>query len=129
MALPSPLAHWKLAADARDGAGTHHGQMDGKDVYSWNRIPSMAVFQGRFFAGTSTCHTIASARPHSEVDRVYSIEAGRNASFDEDLGAQWRHVAIAREARHLRLYIDGRLVFSSAPLEGQERDLTNANLC
>ena len=46
-------------------------------------------------------------------------------SFDDDLGSQWRHVAIARDAHHLCLYIDGRPVSSSAPLGEQRLDLAN----
>jgi len=102
-----------------------HKDIDERDVYSWNRVPSMAVFRGRLFAGTSTCHGIASARPHPEVGRVYSIEAGRNVSFDADLGSEWRQVAVVRETGHLRLYLDGRLVASSLPLDGQRLDLAN----
>lgn len=103
----------------------HNDQIDERDVHSWNRIPSMAVFQGRLFAGTSTCHGIASAQPHPEVGRVYSVEAGRNVSFDEDLGSQWRHIAIVRDAQHLRLYVDGRPVASSSPLGEHRLDLAN----
>lgn len=101
----------------------HNEEMRPTDIYSWNRVPSMAVFRGRLFAGTSTCHGIASAEPHPEVGRVYSIEAGRNASFDGDLGTQWRHVAVVREVERLRLCVDGRAAAASAPWGGRPLDL------
>jgi hypothetical protein len=76
--------------------------MDPGDIRSWNRVPCMAVFQGRLFAGTSTCHGIAAAHPHPDVGRVFSAEAGRNVSFDGDLGPEWRHVAIVRDVVDLQ---------------------------
>ncbi len=102
----------------------HNDSLDPADVYSWNRVPSMAVFRGRLFAGTSTCHGIAAADPHPEVGRVFSLEAGYNASFDGDLGGSWRHLTLVREARRLRLYVDGRSVGFSSPFDGAGPDLS-----
>jgi hypothetical protein len=105
------------------GRLVHNEQMNPTDIFSWNRVPCMAVFQGRLFAGTSTCHGIASAAPHPGVGRVWSVEAGRNACFDGDLGSRWRHVAVVRGAERLTIYVDGAAAASSAPWGGQCLDL------
>lgn len=88
--------------------------MDVKNIQSWNRVPCMTVFQGRLFCGTSTCHGNASDRPHLQVGRVYSVEAGVNVSYDDDLGGGWHQIKFVRDAAELRLFIDGKLVSQSA---------------
>ncbi len=113
-------ANWTLMEQL-----VHNEQMDPEDVYSWNRAPCLTVFQGRLFVGTSTCHGIASENPHSQVGRVYSVEAGRNASFDGDLGATWRHVAAIREGERLQLYVDGDRVATSPAFTADRFDLEN----
>jgi len=110
----------------RLGRLVHNEQMDPEDVYSWNRVPCMAVFRGRLFAGTSTCHGIASDQPHRDVGRVFSIEAGRNATFDDDLGTAWRHVAAVRDTAELRLYVDGKPVGRSSSFAPADFDLADA---
>ena len=99
--------------------------MNRDDAYSWNRVPCLTVFQGRLFAGTSTCHGIASDDPHPDVGRVCSFEAGRNVSFDGDLGRTWRHVTVVRGADRLRLYIDGQESAQSATINEDRFDLIN----
>ena len=111
---------WTRIARLVENAG-----LDVKDIQSWNRVPSMAVFQGRLFASTSSCHGNASAQPHPHVGRVYSIEAGRNVSFDDDLGAGWHQITFVRDATELRLLIDDKLVARSATFVADEFDLTN----
>lgn len=116
----------------RDGEWTlitrlvNNEQMDPKDIYSWNRVPCLTVFRGRLFAGTSTCHGIASDNPHPQVGRVYSMEAGRNVSFDDDLGSTWRHIAAVRQSGRLKLYVDGKPVGVSEPFSDDQFDLSNS---
>jgi hypothetical protein len=112
--------HWTRIARV-----VHNDAFDERDIRTWNRVPCMAVFQGRLFAGTSTCHGNASARPHPQVGRVYSIETGRNVAFDDDLGAGWHQVTFVRDETELRLFIDGKLVSRSATFVAGDIDLTN----
>ncbi|MDP6775709.1 MAG: hypothetical protein QGI83_02970, partial [Candidatus Latescibacteria bacterium] len=103
----------------------HNDDMNREDVYSWNRVPCLTVYQGRLFAGTSTCHGIASDEPHPEVGRVLSVEAGRSVGFDRDLGREWRHIAAVRASDVLRLYVDGQEAAISASLNPHPFDLAN----
>jgi len=100
--------------------------LDEKDVRTWNRVPCMTVFQGRLFAGTSSCHGNASDHPHPQVGRVYSMEAGRNVSFDDDLGPGWHQITFVRDETELRLFVDDKLVSRSAAFVASDYDLDNA---
>jgi hypothetical protein len=54
------------------------------------------------------------------------MEAGRNVSYDDDLGPGWKHLAAVRERGILKLYVDGRLVSRSAPQDPAEYDVSTA---
>jgi hypothetical protein len=99
-------------------------QWDARSLPSWNRVPCVTVFEGRLYAGTSTCHGRHDDGPIDQVGRVYSFEAGRSVSFDRGLGADWTHIAAVRAGDRLKLYVNGRLVAASAPMEGSW-DITN----
>lgn len=105
------------------GRLVHNPAMDENDVRTWNRVPCLTGFRGRLFAGTSSCHGDAAEQP--DVGRVYSIEAGRNVSFDDDLGSGWHEIAFERDATELRLSIDGKLVGRSAAFNTGDYDLSN----
>ncbi len=79
----------------------------------YRRAWSMAVYQGKLFCGTLPS------------GRVFCLEAGRNATGDYALEPGWRHVAAVRGAGRLLLYIDGRLVATSAAFEPAQYNLTN----
>lgn len=55
----------------------------------------MAVYKGRLFVGTLP------------PGRVQSIEVGRNMTLDRAFPTGWHHVAAVREAKRLRLFVDG----------------------
>jgi hypothetical protein len=73
----------------------------------------MAEFQGRLFCGTLPS------------GRVLSLEAGRNVTYDHGLAPGWRHLAATREGGRLKLYVDGKLVATSAPFDPESYDLSN----
>ena len=98
---------------------------DPKASGTWARVPSMAGFQGRLFAGTSNCDSVAEEDPRADTGSVFSFEAGRNVSLDDDLGDGWHHLAFVRDETELRLSIDGRLVSRSASFNAHDFDLTN----
>ena len=98
---------------------------DPKVARSWARVPSMAGFQGRLFAGTSNCDSVAEQSPREDTGSVFSFEAGRNVSLDDDLGDGWHQLAFVRDETELRLSVDGRLVSRSEPFAAHDFDLTN----
>jgi len=114
-----------------DGQWTNLGrlvqneQLVEKNIWTWNRVPCLTVFRGRLFAGTNSCHGDAAEKPHPHVGRVYSIEAVRNVSFDDDLGSDWHEIAFERDATELRLSIDGKLFERSAAFTAGDYDLSN----
>ncbi len=93
--------------------------------HSWSRVTCMAEFGGRLFCGTSTCYGRYDQSNPSESGRVYSMEAGKNVSFDDDLGGNWRHVVAVREKSAVRLYVDGRLAATSSAFDDGDYDLSN----
>ena len=93
---------------------------------SWNRVPCLTVFQGRLYAGTSTCHGRADADCSSDAGKVFAYEAGKCVSFDDDLGCDWRHVAAVMEADCLKLYVDGKLTATSSGFPDGAYDLCSS---
>jgi len=81
---------------------TRIGRVDHTPDVKFRRAWSMAVKDGRLFVG---------ALPSG---RVLSIEAGRNATHDEEFPSDWHHIAAARGENGLTLYVDGQQVAESA---------------
>jgi len=92
---------------------------------SWRRVPCMTVFQGRLFCGTSTANGAADANLTDESGKVFSWEAGKCVSYDDDLGAAWRHLVAVREESRLKLYVDGKLTATSSSFDGTKYDISN----
>lgn len=92
---------------------------------TWDRVPCMTVYKGRLYCGTGTCQGRGSAAFTYDVGKVFSFEAGKCVSYDEDLGAEWRHIAAVREKDKLKLYVDGRLVSSSTSFDAAKFDVSN----
>jgi len=86
------------------------GNLDDTPV-ALRRVWSMAVYNGRLFAGTLP------------GGKVQSFEAGRMATHDSRLPGGWHHVAAVRDQRHLRLYLDGVEVGCSSPFHADDFDL------
>jgi hypothetical protein len=79
----------------------------------YRRVWTMAVFQGRLFAGTLP------------AGRVHSIEVGKNATYDTALEPGWRHIVAVKGSDRLRLYLDGKQVASSSPFDPTDYNLSN----
>jgi len=73
---------------------------------------SMAVYQGKLFAGTLPS------------GRVLSLEAGRCVTYDRELPSGWRHIAAVKAGGLLKLYVDGRCVAGSSPFDPADYDLS-----
>lgn len=96
-----------------------------EDVHRLNRVPGMAVFQGKLFGGTSTCFGRYDPEVPPEAGRVFAMEAGKNVTYDDDLGAGWKHVAAVREKGRLRLYVNGELKTTSPAFDSSDYDISS----
>jgi len=94
-------------------------------IETWNRVPCMAVYQGRLYAGTSTCHGRADANDKTDAGKVFSWEAGKCVSYDHDLGTEWRHLAAVRQKDRLKLYVDGKLIVTPSAFKPADYDVSN----
>jgi hypothetical protein len=67
----------------------------------------MTAYQGSLFMGSSTCYARYEAARHPSEADACAMEAGKNVTFDDDLGSGWKHLAIVKARGRLKLYIDG----------------------
>ena len=95
------------------------------DGHTWFRVTCLTLFQGRLYAGTSTCFGRYDPEVPPEAGRVHSMEAGKNVSYDDDLGAGWKHVVAVREKGHLKLYVNGELKSTSAAFDNSDYDISS----
>ena len=93
-------------------AWTRIARLDHTPDVKYRRVWSMAVFQGRLFAGVLPS------------GHVHSIEIGKQVTYDRPLSAGWHHVVAARDGRQLKLYVDGELVGTSTQFDPAAYDLT-----
>jgi len=84
----------------------------------------MTVFQGRLYAGTSTCHGRADKNALADVGRVVAMEAGKSVSYHKDLPPNWSHLAAVRQAGRLKLYVDGRQCTMSSAFDTADYDIS-----
>lgn len=101
------------------------GQPTRQEVAEWSRVTSLTIHAGRLFASIGSCTSSIQDAPADVRGRVFSFEAGKCVSYEQDLGPGWKHVAAVRQGGVLKLYIDGRLEAESTPFEPSEYDLTN----
>jgi hypothetical protein len=92
---------------------TKVGRLDHTPDAKYRRAWTMAEFQGRLFCGTLPS------------GRVFSIEAGRNVTYDRELAAGWHHLAATKRGASVRLYVDGKTVATSRSFEVGNFDLTD----
>jgi hypothetical protein len=71
----------------------------------------MAEFDGRVF-----CSTLPSGR-------IYSYQAGASVMSGSAVPAGWRHVAAVKQSDRLQLYLDGKQIVRSMPLDATQFDL------
>ncbi len=102
------------------------GRANRKQVNEWGRVTSLAIHRGRLFAGLGNCTSAIRDNPaDGEVfGKVFSIEAGKCVSYDEDLGPGWKHIAAIRERDVLKLYINGKLVAKSSAFTPGDYDFS-----
>lgn len=96
-----------------DPQWTQVARLDLTSEVRYRRTWTMAVFQGRLFAGTLPS------------GHVHSVEIGRNVTYDHALPSGWVHLAAVRDTNQLKLYVNGKLVASSATFDAGEYDIAN----
>jgi len=103
------------------------GKATTKQVNEWSRVTSLAIHEGKLFAGIGSCTSAVvdtPADPANVLGKVFSMEAGRCVSHDDDLGPGWKHLAAIRERGLLKLYVDGKLVAQSSSFDPAEYDVS-----
>lgn len=91
---------------------TSTGRLDFTDT-EYRRAWSMAVYQGRLFCGLLPS------------GHVHALEAGKAVTYDHELGAGWRHLVAMRQAKRVKLYVDGRRVATSTEFNPAGFDIAN----
>lgn len=100
------------------------GKLSRDQVNVMGRLTSLTVFDGKLFASTGSCTSSILDAPRETRGKVYSMEAGKVASYDDDLGPGWKHVVAMREGGQLKLFIDGKLVAESATFDPADYDVS-----
>jgi hypothetical protein len=103
------------------------GKASSKLVKEWSRVTSLAIHEGRLFAGIGNCTSAVVDTPMDPFDvlgKVFSIEAGKCVSFDDDLGPGWKHLVAVRERGQLKLYVDGKLAAKSSSFDPADYDVS-----
>jgi len=98
--------------------------MSKKDVKEASRVTSMTIFNGKLFASIGSSTSSILDAPADVRGKVFSMEAGKVASYDNDLGPGWKHISAVRSGGLLKLYIDGKLAAKSSTFDPAEYDLT-----
>jgi hypothetical protein len=100
------------------------GSASREQYNNWSRVTSLTVHDGKLFASTGSCTSSVLDAPADVRGKVFSMEAGKMASYGDDLGAGWKHVAAVREGGRLKLYLDGTLVATSTEFDPADFDVS-----
>lgn len=96
------------------------------NAQDYSRVSSLTVYNGKLFATITTSRGSAKAEPTDNIrGKVYAMEAGKNVSYDDDLGSGWKHLTAVKDGDKLTLYVNGRLVAASSHFESAEYDISN----
>lgn len=105
----------------------HRPDWEVNDYPTWMRVLCLTSFQGRLYACTGSCKGRAlDAAIDDSLGRVSSIQAGQVVSHEHDIGGEWTHLAVVRDGRRLKLYVNGQLAATSDELrDGPGFNLTH----
>jgi hypothetical protein len=95
-----------------------------EQVNEMGRVTSLTVYDGKLFASTGSCTSARQDSPLDNRGKVFSMEAGKSASYDQDLGAGWKHLVAMRQGGELKLFIDGKFTAKSTSFEPGEYDVS-----
>lgn len=92
----------------------------------WSRVTSMTVYNGKLYASTGNNTTSPEDAPTDGFrGKVFCMEAGKNASFDYDIGHGWKQITAVRRNGYLELFIDGKMVKKTTKFNSEKFDLNN----
>jgi len=101
------------------------GKLSRQQVNVMGRLTSLTVCDGKLFASTGSCTSSILDAPERGVrGKVFSMEAGKVASYDDDLGPGWKHLAAVRQGGRLKLYVNGDLVAESTQFDPDMYDVS-----
>jgi hypothetical protein len=100
------------------------GKASRKEYNQWSRVTSLTVCDGRLFASTGSCTSSVLDAPVDVRGKVFSMEAGKVASYDDDLGPGWKHLVAMRTGGKLNLFVDGKLVAKSSSFDPAEYEVS-----
>jgi len=101
-----------------------YGKPTRADVAEWSRVTSLTVYDGKLFASTGSCTSSVLDAPADVRGKVFSLEAGKSATFDDDLGPGWKHLAAIRRGGQLELYVGGKLAARSSAFDPADYDVS-----
>ena len=96
-----------------------------QDSKAWARLTGLTVYDGKLFAGIGSCTSSIQDAPCDIRGRISYIEAGKNVSYDQDIGSGWKHITAVREDGKMKLYIDSKLMAVSSTFDPKEYDVSN----
>jgi hypothetical protein len=111
---------WQPAPPSQVG-----GEPTREQVNEWSRVTSLTIFDGQLFASIGSCTSSIQDAPSDVRGRVFRMHVGRCATYDDDLGPGWKYLTAVREQGRLKLYVDGRRVAESQPLDPADYDLSS----
>jgi hypothetical protein len=103
------------------------GKARRKEVNEWGRVTSLAIHDGKLFAGLGNCTSArvdTVADPGDVFGKVFWMQAGQCVSYDTDMGPGWKHIAAVRDGSGLRLYVNGERVAESEAFKRSDYDVT-----
>ena len=95
-----------------------------EQLKDWTRLTSLTVYRGRLFASTGSCTSSVLDAP-VERGKVFSMEAGKCVSYDDDIGPGWNHLVAMREKGRLTIHVNGKLVSESSKFRPDDYDISN----
>ena len=90
----------------------------------WTRLTSLTIYQGRLFASTGSCTSSVLDAP-ADRGKVFSMEAGKCVSYDEDMGPGWKQIVAVRENDRLTLHVNGNPAVKSSVFQSDDYDISN----
>lgn len=96
---------------------------------SWKgctRPTSLTVYDGKLFLSLGSGSSNLKDAPCDNRGKVFCMEAGKNVSYDKDMGFGWKHVVAIKEGGRLKMYVNGDLVKeSSVSFKAEDYDVSN----
>lgn len=92
----------------------------------WSRVTSMTVYNGKLFISTGNNTTSPDDAPTDGFrGKVFCMEAGKNVSFDQNIGSGWKQITAVRRNGYLELFVDGKMVKKSSGFNNKNFNLNN----